>query len=311
MRRQTDFLKSQTDLAQKAATDRRGRRAVLRCGHGPPARPAARRQLWPVRGRRLWAECSRCSIPTVTSGRWSPGSVGTSRATSCMTGYLKDRGSPALRNSKLYCPEGSDWLLPLPRQWDPLFHTDPRLADHVITRSLWTFTPSSRSQRVQSSPGRVTARRTPPAGGSTSRNPDRDRLAQHHGLRRPLDRRGPGRQRARRARHDRLHRGHARGRPGYNSGANLFLPMLQWGFFPPPPDDVLVFGWSHFAFVLARGTLQVLRATDASRTAWERLGPPGSPSRLRADPLPAPAGEPAYNSVIGALPAATFPAATP
>jgi hypothetical protein len=165
-----------------------------------------------------------------------------------------------------------DWIIPRPRQWSPTWYTDSRLDQHVITRDLWAFAsgittrefeltkksdgttfPDNKWVQVSRIPDPTTSLDTcnyttlgtaagvaMPAGivtiAVTATTPVGASLT---------------------------------GAPGH-----CFTPQFEWSA-PPPPDDVLVFGFGDLAFILAGDTVTLCRATTpGSKAAWERLGGP-------------------------------------
>jgi hypothetical protein len=167
-------------------------------------------------------------------------------------------------------PPGSDWLLPWPRQFNPEWFKDDRLSDHVTPLADWTF-----------ATGVVAREFEPTRRGDGTTYPDNRWI---HVAKIPdpvtsLDA----------TNYTTLWAAATEGRGGtapalatigtcadspvglaFSDAAGKATPMLQWSSLPEPAG-VLVFGWSHFAWVLQGNRVTVLRDPLGDKQTWQRL----------------------------------------
>lgn len=194
-----------------------------------------------------------------------PGWDHTYNADALATYFHRDQVGPGYVPSKFYSPPGSEWIMPIPRQWHPDWYKDPRLGQHVIRQADWTFAAGVRPSEWE--PTRQPNDTTPPE--------DRHNwwLSVYTGEFSPLTSTNfveLGLQ------------------MGFDlSEVNVFamtnktpyggrldeadhcpyLKILQY----PSPNDRLVFGWSNLAVLFERDAVVVARSPENDGTNWEVL----------------------------------------
>ena len=173
-----------------------------------------------------------------------------------------------IQDAKFWQPEGSEWILCRPRQFDPDFYRDSRLSDHVLRASRWNFasgiTPTEWEQtRI---PGETYAANQwinlhVPDSVSSLDSRDYGLMSLVAGLNLPAGL---------------VTVGNCSQTPGGEIFAadgpsfSQLTPFVQW-FHYPSPQDVLVFGFGQVAVVCHGDTVWVLRSDTPEGHAWQLL----------------------------------------
>jgi len=189
--------------------------------------------------------------------------------------FLKDPLNPQAGfrpGTGFWNPGGKEYLLPLPRQFNPTWFKDPRLVDHVLKAALWTFTSGLTVQTFSPSHAH-------PFGPSYPAN---EWMVIHTGTATgpSLDSRNytaigqacgniifpAGMKTLAVCGQTPPSVGTPLGSVGYEN----LLPYFQTQVFPAP-DNTVVFGWSNFCVVLFGTGGYLLRNPNGDKATWERL----------------------------------------
>lgn len=184
--------------------------------------------------------------------------------------FRPDPAKPALADTKLFNPPGSDWLLARPRQWSPTWYQDSRLERHVIPDAYWTFAGGVTHREYEFTRLPAGAQYTAnlwvqafvPASFTSLDSCDYTALGTAAGITFPA---GFGTV----AFADQFTAGSVP-TPADTRLVGSITPYLQWVTYPEP-FDVLVFGFSDLALILDGKDVYVLQSPDNDKQTWKLL----------------------------------------